>query len=122
MNPYKPGRRVYWHDPDNGACSAAGSIVVGIEDAEYEETMRSTDSDLDLDDHVILVVNDAGGEIECLAREIDLSCVSTGIHGDLTFGFGKPDCNGYFAIGDPVGAREAEKAHKVPVGSYWPFP
>lgn len=121
MNPYKPGRRVYWHDPDGGACSAAGTIVEGIEDSDYNAAMEDCDSDLALDDFVILVVNDAGGEIECITREIEPSCVSRGVHGGLTFGFGQPDDHGYFDIGDPVGARESEKVHSVPVGSYWPF-
>lgn len=121
MNPYKPGRRVYWHDPDNEVCSNSGRIVRGINDEDYQSAIDAADGDGDINDFILLVVNDAGGEIECPPRELELSCVSTGIHDGLTFGFGQPDGHGYFEIGDPVAAREAEKRDKVPVGSYWPF-
>jgi hypothetical protein len=119
-NPYKEGRRVFWNDPDHGACSAPGKIIEGISDEDYQLAVDSEDDD-DLSDFIILVVNDAGGEIECPPHELLPGCVSTGIHGDLTFGFGRPDDHGYFDIGDPAAAREAEKQHKVPVGTYWPF-
>jgi hypothetical protein len=118
-NPYKPGRRVYWNDPDNGACSAAGVIVTGISDEDYADM---AEEDLgDLEAYRLRLLNDAGGEIECTTVEVELSCASNGIHDGLTFGFGSPDAHGYFDIGDPVAARAAEKRDNQPVGTYWPF-
>jgi len=126
MNQYKPGRRVYWRDPDGGACSAAGKIVEGISEEDWKAIEAweagTGDEDVDVNDFMLSVVNDAGGEIQCMARELDLSCVSNGLHDGLTFGFGNPDDHGYFDIGDPVAARAAEKRDNMPVGSYWPFP
>lgn len=143
-NPYKEGRRVYWYDPGCGECSAPGVITRGVPDDDYADAVAavvasreaaglSTTVALEESiarelDNIICIVNDAGGEIEALAHELDLSCVSTGIHHDvgrkvpgLTFGFGEPDDHGYFDIGDTRGARDAEKRDGVPVGSYWPF-
>lgn len=123
-NPYTKGRRVYWMDPDNGACSAPGVIVEGISDEDWENSLENEDAGLygAISDFTIRVINDAGGEIECNAMELLLSCVSNGIHDGLTFGFGEPDDHGYFDIPDPVRARTAEIRDKVPEGTYWPFP
>lgn len=124
-NPYTKGRRVYWTDPDNGACSAPGVIVEGISDENWKIIQDwehgDGDEDADIGDFVIRVINDAGGEIECNAMELLLSCTSNGIHDGLTFGFGEPDDHGYFYIPDYIGARAAEKRDGVPVDTYWPL-
>lgn len=47
--------------------------------------------------------------------------VSTGIHGDLTFGKGELDDYGYWEKPCPICARKAEKRNKVKKDTYWPF-
>ena len=100
------GQRVYWRDPDfeSPNCSGCGFVV----NCDRENN--------------IVVKKDDGSIVNAPPYELSSLRVSNGIHGYPTFGYGDLDCNGYWEIGDPVEAREAERRDGAKYGSYWPFP
>ena len=51
------GMRVHWTDPDDGTCSGDGEVV----DVQNDEDEGA----------VVSLRMDDGGEVECLAREIE---------------------------------------------------
>lgn len=62
---YKVGRRVFWTDPDDGKCSAYGTITR----VQHEEVGEDT---------VISLVTDAGGEVEAFFHELRPIIVKVG--------------------------------------------
>lgn len=58
----KVGQRVFWNDPDNGACSGPGVIT---------KVQSDEDDPYIYDDTVISIQKDDGGEAEVYPHEIE---------------------------------------------------